>query len=115
MQFKVGNTKVIAGKFFLQGVAKVEVNFEYVFKSWDNYRRFANVVSESESKILTINIKSKFSESSDCDKLAQLLMGVSKITTQDNIEMLDQILEDKSAITLDEFVALQQELTNYFL
>ncbi len=115
MYFKIGNTKIIAGKFFLQDVEKIEINFEYLFATNNNYRRFANVVSDSQHYNMTLNIKSKFTRVSDCDKLAQLLTGVSKLITQDNILIIDQIIEGKSYINLDEFVASQQGLVKYFL
>lgn len=115
MYFQIGNTKIIAGKFSLANVEQIEINFEYVFASNNNYRRFVNVVSDSQYKNTKINIKSKFTEFSDCDKLSQLLIGISKFMTQDNIALIDQILEEKSKISLDDFVAAQQDLTPYFL
>ena len=115
MYLKIGNTKILAGKFSIQDVEKIEINFEYIFASHDNYRRFANVVTDSQYQDITIKVKSKFHNASDCDKLSQLLIGVSKIITQDNIFIIDQILEEKCNINFDEFVTSQKELTKYFL
>ena len=115
MYFKIGNTKIIAGKFSLQDIDKIEINFEYIFASNNNYRRFVNVVSDSQGNNITINIKLKSRDTSDCNKLSQLLLGVDKIITQNNIFLIDQILEEKSKVNLDEFVALQQGLTKYFV
>ena len=115
MYFKIGNTKIIAGKFSLQDIDKIEINFEYIFASNNNYRRFVNVVSDSQGNNITINIKLKSRDTSDCNKLSQLLLGVDKIITQNNIFLIDQILEEKSKVNLDEFVASQQGLTKYFV
>ena len=115
MYLKVGNTKILASKFSVQGLELLEINFEYVFSSYDNYRRFVNVVADTQHQEITIKIKSKFSNTLDCEKLSQLLIGVSKIITQDNIALINQILEGKSSINLDEFLTLQQELIKYFL
>ncbi len=115
MYFKIGNTKIIAGKFSLQDVSKIEINFEYIFANNNNYRRFVNVISDSQGNNITINIKLKSRDTSDCKKLSQLLLGVDKIITQNNIFLIDQILEEKSKVNLDDFVAAQQELTKYFL
>ena len=115
MYFKVGNTKIIAGKFSLQDVSKIEINFEYIFANNNNYRRFVNVISDSQGNNITINIKLKSTDTSDCNKLSQLLLGVEKIITQNNIFLIDQILEEKSKVNLEEFVELQKGLTKYFL
>ncbi len=115
MYFKIGNTKIIAGKFSLQDIDKIEINFEYIFASNNNYRRFVNVVSDSQGNNITINIKLKSRDTSDCNKLSQLLLGVDKIITQNNIFLIDQILEEKSKVNLDEFVESQQGLTKYFV
>ena len=115
MYFKIGNTKIIAGKFSLQGVDKIEINFEYIFASNNNYRRFVNVVSNSQGNNITINIKLKSKNASDCNKLSQLLVGVDKIISQNNIVLIDKILEEKSKMSLDEFIESQQELNQHFV
>ncbi len=115
MYFKIGNTKIIAGKFSLQDVDKIEINFEYIFAHNNNYRRFVNVISDAQGKNITISIKLKSRDTSDCNKLSNLLLGINKIITQNNIFLIDQILEEKSKINLDDFVAAQQELTKYFM
>ena len=91
------------------------LNFEYIFANNNNYRRFVNVISDSQGNNITINIKLKSTDTSDCNKLSQLLLGVDKIITKNNIFLIDQILEEKSKINLEEFVESQTGLTKYFL
>ena len=115
MYFKLGNTKIVTGKFYIQGLSKLEINFEYMFTTHQSYRRFAQVITDSENLNLTIKIKSEFHNCLDCAKLSQLLIGVSKMITQDNILLIDRILEGKSQTNLKEFLSSQSELVTYFL
>ena len=115
MYFKIGNTKILAGKCWVKELAKIEINFEYFFASYKSERRFANVVADLQSQDLKIKIKSEFSNILDCEKLSRLLIGIEKIITQENISIIDQIIEGKSTINPQEFFKDQEELLQYFL
>ena len=124
MYFKIGNTKILAGKYWVNDLAKIEINFEYFFSSNNSGlakgealrgRRFANIVADLQNQELKIKIKSEFSNILDCEKLSRLLIGIEKIITQENISMIDQIIEGKSTINLQEFSQEQEELLKYFL
>ena len=115
MYLKIGNTKLLAGKYWVKGLAKIEINFEYLFSSYKSSRRFANVVADLQNQELKIKIKSEFSNTWDCEKLSRLLIGIEKITTKENISMIDQIIEGKSTINPQFFLKSQEELLKYFL
>ena len=115
MYLKIGNTKLLAGKYWVKGLAKIEINFEYLFSSHKSGRRFANIVADLQSQELKIKIKSEFSNTWDCEKLSRLLIGIEKITTTDNLSMIDQIIEGKSTINSQDFLKAQEELLNFFL
>ncbi|MDJ0900043.1 MAG: hypothetical protein QNJ55_14665 [Xenococcus sp. MO_188.B8] len=124
MYLKIGNTKLLAGKFWEQGLAKIELNFEYLFSSHKSGlaegetlrgRRFANIVVNLHTQELKIKIKSEFSNSLDCEKLSRLLIGIEKITTKENIAMIDQIIEGQSPLNPQNFLQAQAELLKYFL
>ncbi len=115
MYLKIGNTKLLAGKYGKQGFAKIEINFEYLFSSYKNERRFANIVVDLQTQELKIKIKSEFSDSGDCEQLSRLLIGIEKITTPENIAMIDQIIEGTSSINPQDFLQAQTELLKYFL
>ena len=114
MYFKIGNTKILAGKYWVKEFAKIEINFEYFFASYKSERRFANVVADLQSQDLKIKIKSEFSNILDCEKLSKLLIGIEKIVTQENILVIDQIIEGTSTINLQEFIEEQEDFVQYF-
>ncbi|ELS03494.1 hypothetical protein Xen7305DRAFT_00032180 [Xenococcus sp. PCC 7305] len=124
MYLKIGNTKLFAGKYQSKELAKIEINFEYIFSGGKSNlpegeamrsRRFANVLVDLESKKLKIKIKSEFSNTADCGTLSRLLIGIEKIITPENIEIIDQIIDGKSAITTQDFLKSQEQLLEYFL
>jgi len=115
MQLKIGNTKLLAGKYWVQEFAKIEVNFEYLFATYKSYRRFANVVVDLETQELKIKVKSEFNDCSDCEKLSRLLIGIEKIITSKNIEMIDNIIDGKSPINPNDFLKYQKKIIEYFL
>ena len=115
MYLKIGNTKLLAGKYSVKGLAKIEINFEYLFSSHKSDRRFANVLVDLESQELKIKIKSEFSNSSDCEKLSRLLIGIDKIITSENVAMIDKIIDGKSDIKPQYFLETQEEIVKYFL
>ena len=124
MHLKIGNTKLLAGKYSVKGLAKIEINFEYLFSSHHNSssqgaeirgRRFANIVVDLQNQDLKIKIKSEFRNTIDCATLSRLLIGIAKITTQENIFIIDQIIEGKSTVNSQDFLTSQAELVQYFL
>ena len=124
MYLKIGNTKLLAGKYWVKGLAKIEINFEYLFSSYKTGlaegealrgRRFANVVADLQSQELKIKIKSEFRNTLDCEKLSRLLIGIGKITTKENLFMIDQIIEGKSTLNPQDFLKAQEKLLKYFL
>jgi len=115
MYLQIGETKLIIGKFQAQNTWKLELNFEYLFASHNNYRRFAQVVFDPESKVLKIKVKSEFKNIEDCLKLSQLMIGVNKLITEENFGLLAQILETSSQIQPQSFLQKQVKLVKYFL
>ena len=115
MYLKIGNTKLLAGKYWVQGISKIEINFEYLFSSYQSERRFANVVADLQSQELKIKIKSQFSNIADCKKLSILLIGIEKITTRENILTIDRIIEGKSTMNPQDFLKMQENVLKYFL
>ena len=115
MYLKIGNTKLLAGKYWVKGLAKIEINFEYLFSNYKNSRRFANIVVDLASQELKIKIKSEFSDILECQTLSRLLIGIEKIITPENIRTINEIIEDKSEIKPQELLKNQKELLNYFV
>jgi hypothetical protein len=115
MYLTIGETKLLVGQFGAQEADKLELNFEYLFESNSSYRRFAQIIVDLEGKILKIKIKSDFKELSDCIKLSRLLLGVQKLVTQDNLNLLNSILEPNSGVTPQDFIQKQRHLIDYFL
>jgi hypothetical protein len=115
MYLTIGETKLLVGQFGAQKADKLELNFEYLFESNHSYRRFAQIIVDLEGKILKIKIKSDFKELSDCLKLSRLLLGVQKLVTQDNLNLLNSILEQNSGVTPQDFIQQQRHLIEYFL
>ncbi|VEP13155.1 conserved hypothetical protein [Hyella patelloides LEGE 07179] len=115
MYLTIGETKLLVGQFGEQKTEKLELNFEYLFDSYGRYRRFAQVIADTEGKTLKIKIKSEFKNPSDCAKLSRLLIGVQKLITQDNLNLLSSILELKSGITPQDFIKQQADLIKHFL
>ncbi|MGK7899442.1 MAG: hypothetical protein AB4372_38955 [Xenococcus sp. (in: cyanobacteria)] len=114
MYLKIGNTKLFAGKYWVKGLAKIEINFEYLFSDKKGERRFANVVADLENQELKIKIKSEFNNSLECQTLSRLLIGIEKIITSENIIIIDEIIDGKSKIKPQDFLKNQEELMNYF-
>lgn len=115
MHLKIGNTKLLTCKYSVKGLAKLEINFKYLFLSHKGDRRFANVLVDLESQELKIKVKSEFSNSSDCEKLSRLLIGIDKIITSENIAMIDKIIDGKSDVKPQDFLKAQEEIIKYFL
>ena len=59
MYLKIGNTKLLAGKYSVKGLAKIEINFEYLFSSHKSDRRFANLFFTLTSKFAPKKIAKK--------------------------------------------------------
>ena len=114
MYLKIGETKLLIGQYGDRGIEKLEINFEYLFNSHNSYRRFAQVVADTERKTLKIKVKSEFKNPLDCAKLSQLLIGVEKLIAQDNLNFLRSILETNS-VTPQDFLQQQAYLVKYFL
>ena len=114
MYFTIGETKLLIGQYGEGKNKKLEINFDYLFSSHSNYRRFAQVIADSDFEI-KIKIKTEFTEISDCGKLARLLIGVQKLATFQNINLLNSILESNSQITPQKFLQQQEDLIQYFL
>ena len=106
---------MFAGKYWGKGIAKIEINFEYLFLSHKSDRRFANIVADVLGQELKIKIKSEFTNSLDCKTLSRLLIGIEKIITPENIIIIDEIIEGKSTITPQNFLRSYEELNDYFL
>ena len=115
MYLEIGNTKLLAGKYWIKGFAKIEINFEYLFLSYKSHRRFANIVADLLSQEFKIKIKSEFTNSLDCKSLSRLLIGIEKIIIPENIIIMDEIIEGKSKLTLQDFTKNHEELVDYFL
>jgi hypothetical protein len=115
MYLTIGATKLLVGQFGEQKAEKLELNFEYLFESNNSYRRFAQVIADSEAQTLKIKIKSEFKKPSDCVKLSRLLLGVQKLVTEDNLNLLNSILELNSGVTPQDFIRQQQDLIEYFV
>ena len=115
MYLTIGATKLLVGQYQDRKVKKLEVNFDYLFSSYSSYRRFAQVIADVESNTLKIRLKSDFKNTSDCIKLAQLLIGLEKLVTLQNMALLSDILEANSQATPQDFVDKQADLLEYFL
>lgn len=115
MYLTIGETKLLIGQYGEGKSKKLEINFDYLFSSHSSYRRFAQIIANNEAFSLKIKIKTEFTNVSDCAKLAQLLMGVKKLATPKNFQILNSILESNSAITPQNFIQQQEDLIKYFL
>lgn len=113
MYLKIGATKLLIGQYGDRGEEKLEINFEYLFNSHHSYRRFAQIIADTEGKTLKIKVKSEFKNPVDCAKLSQLMIGVQKLIAQDNLQLINKILESSNA-TPQDFVQQQAELIQYF-
>ena len=114
MYLTIGETKLLIGQYGSGEATKLELNFEYLFDSYSSYRRFAQVIADTDAKTVKIKIKSEFKNPSDCAKLSRLLIGVQKLITQNNLRFLSKILES-GTVTPQDFVQQQEELIKYFL
>jgi hypothetical protein len=114
MYLVIGETKLLIGQYGEGEATKLELNFEYLFDSYSSYRRFAQVIADTNAKTVKIKIKSEFTKPSDCTKLSQLLIGVQKLITQKNLRLIGKILETGD-VTPQDFVQQQKELIEYFL
>lgn len=115
MYLTIGKTKLLIGQYGEGKSKKLEINFDYLFSSHSSYRRFAQIIANNETFTLKIKIKTEFTNVSDCSKLAQLLVGVKKLATPENLNLLNNILESSSSITPQNFIQQQEDLTKYFL
>jgi hypothetical protein len=117
MYLTIGATKLLVGQFGEEERKNValELTFEYLFESYNSYRRFAQVVADTKGNTLKIKIKSEFKHPSDCAKLSKLLIGVQQIVNSQNLHLLNRILETNSGVTPQEFIQQQQSLIEYFM
>lgn len=114
MYLVIGETRLLVGQYGVGEATKLELNFEYLFDSYSSYRRFAQVVADTDAKTVKIKIKSEFTKPSDCAKLSRLSIGVQKLITQKNLRLINKILESGD-VTPQDFVQQQEELIEYFL
>lgn len=114
MYLTIGETKLLIGQYGEGAATKLELNFEYLFDSYSSYRRFAQVIADSNAKTVKIKIKSEFKKPSDCAKLSHLLIGVQKLITPKNLRLISKIL-GSGDMTPQVFVQEQEELIRYFL
>ena len=113
MYVKIGETRLLVGQYKDREIEKLELTFEYLFDSYSNYRRFAQVIADLDGKSLKIKLKSEFKNPSDCAKLSRLLIGVQKLVTPKNLRSINQILESGN-LTPQDFVNQQQDSLEYF-
>ena len=115
MYLTIGATKLLIGQYKDHKGTKLEVNFDYLFSSYSNYRRFAQVIADLERETLKIKLKSDFKNPSDCVKLAQLLIGLEKLITSENLILLSNIVATNSQISPQDFIEQQAQIVEYFL
>ena len=114
MYLTIGETKLLVGQYGKGNQEKLELTFEYAFSSHNSYRRFAQVIYSCHDNQIRIKLKSDFKHPQDCIKLSQLILGVEKLITEQNLELLREILKPKSSIQPDEFVTKQKRILKYF-
>ena len=57
MYLTIGETKLLIGQYGEGEATKLELNFEYLFDSYSSYRRFAQVLANTNTKTVKIKIK----------------------------------------------------------
>lgn len=112
MYLTIGETKLRVGQYGEGVETKLELSFEYAFASHNTYRRFAQVIADQDR--VKIKLKSEFTLTQDCLKLSQLILGVEKLCTPDNLALLREILQANSSVEPEEFITRQQALIDFF-